>query len=65
MAWTTADLYDAHPDDVSVPELQWLNIGARARFHGPVATLKLFEDNALVRDAFAEVGEEYPDIEQD
>ncbi|MBS0584630.1 MAG: ribonuclease E activity regulator RraA [Proteobacteria bacterium] len=44
----TTDLADAHPDaQVCAPVFR--DYGGRHAFHGPIATLKVFEDNALVR----------------
>lgn len=53
----TADLCDAHPDAVQVvtPSL-FRGFGGRGAFAGPIATLKLFEDNGLVRQALEEPG---------
>lgn len=55
MSFSTCDLCDAHKSDASgrfrvLPPV-FLSFGAVAAFHGPVATLKCFEDNALVREA--------------
>ncbi|HEY5789682.1 MAG TPA: ribonuclease E activity regulator RraA [Gammaproteobacteria bacterium] len=52
----TADLYDAHADALQVASPLFRDYGGRRRFHGPVATLKVFEDNSLVRAALAEPG---------
>jgi regulator of ribonuclease activity A len=49
-AFTTADLCDAH-EDLQVLEHGLRDYGGRTRFHGEVRTLKLFEDNSLVRRA--------------
>jgi regulator of ribonuclease activity A len=46
--FATADLCDAHPD-VQVCAPVFRDFGGAAAFHGPIATLKVFEDNALVR----------------
>lgn len=44
----TADISDAHPDaQVAAPVLR--DFGAKHTFCGPIATLKVFEDNTLVR----------------
>jgi regulator of ribonuclease activity A len=48
MSVATADLCDLHPE-VQVCEPVLRDFGARCVFHGPIATLKVFEDNALVR----------------
>jgi regulator of ribonuclease activity A len=48
MSFATADLSDAHPEaQVCAPIFQ--DYGGRRAFHGPIATVKVFEDNALVR----------------
>ncbi|MDP2171522.1 MAG: ribonuclease E activity regulator RraA [Rhodocyclaceae bacterium] len=56
MPLSTADLCDAHEDllndgQLRVVESMFLSYGERAAFNGPIATLKLFEDNGLVRQA--------------
>ncbi len=56
MTFTTADLYDAHENDVQVAEPLFRNYGGAGRFCGPIATLKLHEDNSLVRTALEEPG---------
>jgi regulator of ribonuclease activity A len=44
----TADLSDAHPEaQVCAPVFR--DFGGKPAFHGPIATVKVFEDNALVR----------------
>jgi regulator of ribonuclease activity A len=55
MTFATADLSDAHPD-AQAAEIALLDFGGIAAFHGPVATLKVFEDNALVRESLEEAG---------
>ena len=52
----TADLCDAHPDLVQIPELAWLHVGRRSSFCGPALTLALFEDNSLVRRSLEQPG---------
>lgn len=48
MSFATADLSDAHPEaQVCAPIFQ--DYGGKRAFHGPIATVKVFEDNALVR----------------
>lgn len=61
MALSTADLCDAHEDllddgQLRVVESMFLSYGERAAFNGPIATLKLFEDNGLVRQALESPG---------
>ncbi|MEM1033918.1 MAG: ribonuclease E activity regulator RraA [Myxococcota bacterium] len=53
--FATADLCDAHDLQVVAPLFR--PFGLRASFFGPVATLKVFEDNTLVRAALERPGE--------
>lgn len=52
----TADLCDEHGDRVSVATPMFRSFGGRRAFGGPIRTLKLFEDNSLVRKALASPG---------
>lgn len=45
----TADLYDAYGDALQVAEPVFRHFGRREAFAGPIATVKVFEDNTLVR----------------
>jgi regulator of ribonuclease activity A len=49
MSFQTVDLVDAHQERVQSCELQLRQFGGRRRFSGPIRTLRVFEDNALVR----------------
>lgn len=52
----TTDLSDAHPEaQVCAPLFR--DFGGRQAFHGPIKTLKVFEDNALVRATLETPGE--------
>lgn len=51
MSFSTADLYDAHENEAQVALPGFVNYGGRRSFFGPVATLKVHEDNSLVRSA--------------
>jgi regulator of ribonuclease activity A len=62
MDFQTADLCDKYEDRVRTGELRVLEpmlnaYGRRESFHGRIATLKLFEDNSLVRKALESSGE--------
>lgn len=48
MSLATTDLSDAHPE-AQVCDPVFRDFGGRQAFHGPIKTLKIFEDNALVR----------------
>ena len=56
MSLSTADLYDAHESIVQVVEPLYRDYGGAPAFAGPVATVKVFEDNSLVRQALEEPG---------
>ncbi|MDX8500660.1 S-adenosylmethionine--2-demethylmenaquinone methyltransferase [Mesorhizobium sp. VK4C] len=45
----TADLVDAHGDAVRFCDLPFLKLGKLRSFHGPITTVKCFEDNALLK----------------
>lgn len=53
----TTDLCDAHEDQVRVAAPILRHYGGRAAFCGPVATLKIFEDNGLARQTLDTPGE--------
>jgi regulator of ribonuclease activity A len=55
MSTATTDLCDAHPD-VQVCDPVFHDFGGRRAFHGPIATLKVFEDNGPVRAALETEG---------
>jgi regulator of ribonuclease activity A len=56
MDYATTDLSDAHPEaQVAAPIFH--DYGGKTRFHGPVKTLKVFEDNASVRATLETPGE--------
>jgi len=48
MSHATTDLSDAHPE-AQVCDPVFRDFGGKPAFHGPIQTLKIFEDNALVR----------------
>ncbi len=52
----TADLWDAHHAELEVVQGQFHHFGAKKSFGGPIATVWVFEDNALVGKAAAEPG---------
>lgn len=55
MTHATTELCDAHPE-VQVLEPVFRDFGGVRSFWGPAATVKVFEDNALVREALEEAG---------
>ena len=55
VTFSTADLCDAH-SELQVAEPLFADFGGLDAFAGPVATLKVFEDNELVRSVLEESG---------
>ena len=56
MIFKTADLYDKYGDDLKVALPIFRDYGRKKIFHGPISTVKAFEDNSLVRTALEEPG---------
>ena len=56
MDYITADLVDAHEPELQSCEVQFRSFSARPRFHGPIRTLKTFEDNKLLKELFSSAG---------
>jgi regulator of ribonuclease activity A len=56
MTLATTDLCDLHPE-VQVCEPVFADFGRKRVFHGPIRTLKVFEDNALLRSTLETPGE--------
>ncbi|QID18643.1 RraA family protein [Nitrogeniibacter mangrovi] len=56
MSFQTADLCDTHDQAVRVVEPMFRSFGGKSAFHGPITTLKLFEDNTLVRSTLETPG---------
>ncbi|WP_448850698.1 ribonuclease E activity regulator RraA [Corynebacterium sp. 335C] len=50
----TADLVDEIGADVRSCDLQLRDIGGRVEFHGPVTTVRCFQDNALLKSILGE-----------
>lgn len=56
MSYATTDLSDAHPE-AQVAEPIFNDFGGNLAFHGQAKTIKVFEDNALVRATLETPGE--------
>jgi regulator of ribonuclease activity A len=61
-AFATTDLCDAHEDRLRDGRLRvaappWRSLGAIMRFAGPAATLRVPDDNSLVREVLEQSGE--------
>ncbi len=57
MSLKTTDLCDDHSDHLRIVSPLFRCYGGRRLFNGPVSTVKVFEDNSLVRAALEEPGE--------
>jgi regulator of ribonuclease activity A len=53
----TADLYDQFPNQVRLLNLELKSYGKKLSFSGEVITLKVYEDNSLVKKQLSEYGE--------
>jgi len=56
MSFLTTDLYDANEGRVAVLQPMLKSYGGKPRFAGQIVTLKLYEDNTLVREVLGEAG---------
>jgi regulator of ribonuclease activity A len=56
MHYATADLCDEHIDKLQVAEPIFKDLGGSSCFEGEIYTLKVFEDNTLVRAALEKEG---------
>ena len=54
MTLTTADLYDQHESKVQVALPVFRDYGGKKNFCGQIVTVRVFEDNSLVRSALEE-----------
>ncbi|OYD07470.1 ribonuclease E activity regulator RraA [Paludifilum halophilum] len=53
----TADLCDQFHEELEICEIPFVNYGGRKRFSGPIATVRVREDNVLVRKSLEEIPE--------
>ena len=57
MSFKTADLSDEHTDRVQIVSPGLKNFGGKTGFHGPIVTVKSFNDNSKVRELIWSPGE--------
>ncbi len=57
MTFATADLYDEYEEKLQIASPMFNDYGGNLKFCGPASTVKVFEDNSLVRAALEEPGE--------
>lgn len=56
IVFTTADLYDRYENKLQIATPIFNHYGGKVKIFGPAATLKVFEDNSLIRDMLEEPG---------
>ncbi|MDQ1215266.1 ribonuclease E activity regulator RraA [Microbacterium arborescens] len=56
MTTATADLYDERGDELDSLGVQFLDLGGRTAFTGPIRTVRCHRDNALVKRVLATPG---------
>jgi len=56
VTFATADLCDERGPRARVADPLFRDFGGERGFHGPIATVRVFEDNVLVRAALSEAG---------
>ena len=57
MDFSTADLYDKYEESLQIARPIFNDYGGKKAFCGPMATVKVLEDNSLVKEALAEAGQ--------
>ena len=57
MTFATADLYDKYEEKLQIAAPLFNDYGGNLKFCGPASTVKVFEDNSLVRAALEEPGD--------
>lgn len=57
MSFKTADLCDEFSNEVQIAGLKLTSYGKRKRFSGPICTVRVFEDNVLVKQALETIPE--------
>ena len=57
MSFKTPDLCDEFEESVRVADPLFRDFGGAGSFHGPIATVRVFEDNVLVREELETEGQ--------
>jgi len=56
MPFNNNDLYDEYLESIQVAAPIFKNFGGRQKFYGQISTIKAFEDNSCIKEAFEEDG---------
>ncbi|UOE56343.1 ribonuclease E activity regulator RraA [Bacillus sp. CMF12] len=57
MDFKTADLCDDHSKDLLICQQEFKFYGQKRKFSGPISTVRVFEDNVLVKEALESIPE--------
>ncbi|MDY6992601.1 MAG: ribonuclease E activity regulator RraA [Pseudomonadota bacterium] len=57
MNYSTADLCDQYSDIIKVAEPIFKSFGAQVAFGGQISTVKVYEDNSLIKELLAQPGQ--------
>ncbi|RBP93091.1 regulator of ribonuclease activity A [Cytobacillus firmus] len=58
MDFKTADLCDDHSKELLICQQEFKSYGQKRKFSGPISTVRVFEDNVLVKEALESIPEE-------
>ena len=56
-SYLTTDLCDQYSDHISIAQPLFKDYGGVVQFHGPIVTVKVFEDNVLVKGTLEQNGQ--------
>ncbi|KKK36603.1 ribonuclease [Mesobacillus campisalis] len=57
MDFKCADLCDEHASELVICQSEFKSYGKKPKFHGPISTVKVFEDNVLVLESLESIPE--------
>ncbi|MDM5227015.1 ribonuclease E activity regulator RraA [Cytobacillus sp. NJ13] len=57
MDFKTADLCDDHSKELLICQQEFKSYGQKRKFSGPISTVRVFEDNVLVKEALESIPE--------
>ncbi|EWG13092.1 ribonuclease E activity regulator RraA [Cytobacillus firmus] len=57
MDFKTADLCDDHSQELRICQQEFKFYGKKCKFSGPISTVRVFEDNVLVKEALESIPE--------
>lgn len=57
MDFKTADLCDEHSQELRICQQEFKSYGQKRKFSGPISTVRVFEDNVLVKESLESIPE--------